>query len=167
MLRPGKYCRKPAGDCDGKGQCAWIPAEVLDYMDPVCGCDGNTHSNPTYAASRGVNVAHDGECPGAPLEASPPSPRRFDTRLVLGPLNDAAKDAGRGCYHQGDATGVGHAVVTFEASGRVSSVVIHGALAGTKVGTCIERHFRAVAIPPFEGKPVSVGKAFFVGPAVN
>ncbi|MEW6380700.1 MAG: polysaccharide deacetylase family protein [bacterium] len=58
-----EYCEKKPGDCQGEGVCVRRPAGCLAYVDPVCGCDGRTHSNPGCAAAfSGVNVEHDGEC---------------------------------------------------------------------------------------------------------
>jgi serpin B len=64
----GYYCAKPAGDCDGAGECTPMPDACLDVWIPVCGCDGKTYSNTCYAAGRGVNVLHDGECEATPGE---------------------------------------------------------------------------------------------------
>jgi len=59
----GEYCAKPDGECDGLGICHQIPAgDCFALWEPVCGCDGQTHSNDCYAASHGVSVVYDGEC---------------------------------------------------------------------------------------------------------
>jgi hypothetical protein len=39
---------------------------------------------------------------------------------------------------------------------------VTGDLAGTTVGSCVARLFRAARVPPFKGDPVSVSKAFTV-----
>ncbi|XCN75455.1 MAG: Kazal-type serine protease inhibitor domain-containing protein [Candidatus Electrothrix aestuarii] len=39
--------------------------------EPVCGCDGRTHSNPCTAASAGVSISHPGRC-----QDTPPPPVR-------------------------------------------------------------------------------------------
>lgn len=58
----GEYCRKEPGDCEGFGYCAAVPDGCWANWDPVCGCDGMTHSNAGCAAFYGVNVAYDGPC---------------------------------------------------------------------------------------------------------
>lgn len=167
MLRRGRYCKKRDGECESRGKCAWNPVIVLDDLDPVCGCDGKTYGNSTHAATHGINVLHDGECPGAPFQRPALSSRGFDPRSVLAPLADAARLAGEKCSRHAGPTGRGQALVTFDASGRTSDVLIQGALAGTAVGACVERQFRKVVVPPFEGQPVSIRKSFFVEAVVH
>jgi hypothetical protein len=58
--------------------------------------------------------------------------------------------------------GNGKVSITFAPSGRPTSVAVTGDLAGTTVGSCVARLFRAARVPPFSGDPVSVSKAFSV-----
>jgi len=59
---PGDYCRKETGDCNGVGTCVGQPVVCLQYIDPVCGCNGVTFSNAGCAAVAGINVAYPGVC---------------------------------------------------------------------------------------------------------
>jgi len=57
--------------------------------------------------------------------------------------------------------GPGHAMITFQPDGSVSSVVVDdGPFVGTSVGACVEQRFREVRIRPYDGGPVKVGKSF-------
>jgi len=59
----GSYCKKDEGDCDGMGTCTQRPQFCPDVYKPVCGCDGRTYGNSCAAASAGVSVMSQGECP--------------------------------------------------------------------------------------------------------
>jgi hypothetical protein len=39
---------------------------------------------------------------------------------------------------------------------------VGGAFAGTDVGGCVARLFRAAKVPPFSGDPVTVSKSFSI-----
>ena len=62
----GDYCAMALGECervaDAAGVC--MPRPEICTMDyrPVCGCDGETYSNPCAAAAKGVNIAYRGMC---------------------------------------------------------------------------------------------------------
>jgi len=65
----GEFCDYGGDHCgegDQSGTCAPRPEVCTAHYEPVCGCDGATHSNACAAASRGVSVAHPGECPETP-----------------------------------------------------------------------------------------------------
>lgn len=62
-----EFCSFPAsaqcGAADAPGTCAVRPQACTQVYQPVCGCDGRTHGNACSAASAGVSVARNGECP--------------------------------------------------------------------------------------------------------
>jgi hypothetical protein len=58
---PGLYCHTP--DCL-VGTCEPTGVVEQDARTPVCGCDYVTYWNPSVAASHGMSIAWDGECPG-------------------------------------------------------------------------------------------------------
>lgn len=56
-----EYCA--AEICAGPGTCLPRPPVCVLILDPVCGCDGATHSNECVAQANGVRVDFPGECP--------------------------------------------------------------------------------------------------------
>lgn len=65
----GYFCSfGPAAMCgraDASGVCARRPDACITLYRPVCGCDGETYSNSCSAASAGVSVEFEGECPSS------------------------------------------------------------------------------------------------------
>lgn len=56
-----EYC---AGEgCGTAGTCELRPTECFLILAPVCGCDGETHSNDCVANANGVRVDFNGACP--------------------------------------------------------------------------------------------------------
>jgi hypothetical protein len=66
------------------------------------------------------------------------------------------------CKEMGGPTGNGRVSITFATSGRPTSVAVTGDLAGTTVGSCVARLFRAARVPAFTGEPVTVAKSFSI-----
>jgi hypothetical protein len=60
-----EFCEFPDGQCGlgSPGSCTIRPEVCNAIYMPVCGCDGQTHSNACYAAGAGVDVASQGPCP--------------------------------------------------------------------------------------------------------
>jgi hypothetical protein len=84
-------------------------------------------------------------------------------REVASKALKAAADAAKTCKQPDGPTGTGKVQVTFAPSGRVSdALLISGPFAGTVVGKCVIRLFRAAEVPPFDGSPMTVAKSFSV-----
>jgi len=60
----GSYCRFSEGQCGsfGPNECEVIPEVCTEEFSPVCGCNGETYSNPCMAAAGGVSIDHRGSC---------------------------------------------------------------------------------------------------------
>jgi len=54
---------------DAPGSCELKPEACTEQYEPVCGCDDQTYSNACFAASAGMSVLTDGECPRACTDA--------------------------------------------------------------------------------------------------
>ena len=58
------YCnsKENCGGIDRNGVCAFRPTQCKSENQPICGCDGETYSNPCLAAAKGVSQKAVGEC---------------------------------------------------------------------------------------------------------
>jgi predicted Zn finger-like uncharacterized protein len=78
---------------------------------------------------------------------------------VLGPIAGSLGS----CKRSDGPTGNGHAKITFQPSGTVSTVELDsGPFTGTAVGGCVAGKFRGAHLSPFAGGSVTVGKSFSI-----
>ena len=70
----------------------------------------------------------------------------------------AAAGAAAGCRKEGDPPGVARVLVTFAPSGRATTAMVEGRLAGTPTGSCVANAMRSAKVPAFSGKPTTVAK---------
>jgi hypothetical protein len=108
------------------------------------------------------SVSLDDTTPKAPKvsEASVAS-GEFDRRAAQAALGQGASLVGM-CRRPGGAKGSSRALVTFGPSGRVDSVRIEGAIAGSPVADCAAQKFKNGKVPAFSGAPVTVSKSFVI-----
>ncbi len=74
----GSYCQFSEGTCPTElppavdGVCAPLTTGCGKNLEPVCGCNGVTYSNPCLAAAGGTNLLHHGSCetPDPPTSGS-------------------------------------------------------------------------------------------------
>ncbi len=127
-------------------------------------------AEPTAATSVAVVPA---SASARPESKKPPTPNRaslpaaaqtdapFDKAATIAALGAAAASAA-GCKTPDGPTGSGKATVTFAPSGRVTTASVTAPFAGTDVGACVARSFRAARVPPFAGEPVTVSKSISI-----
>lgn len=101
------------------------------------------------------------EAPAAPATPATPDGAAFDKNAAVAALGAAAANAAS-CKTADGPTGSGKVSVTFAPSGRATATSVAGELAGTEVGGCVARLFRAAKVPPFAGDPVTVSKSFSI-----
>ena len=99
--------------------------------------------------------------PATPATPATPEGAAFDKNAAVAALGAAAASAAS-CKTADGPTGSGKVSVTFAPSGRATATSVAGELAGTEVGGCVARLFRAAKVPPFSGDPVTVSKSFSV-----
>ncbi len=116
-------------------------------------------------AGTGPNVAPAppaSAAPSAAATAEPPSdatgqPARFDRGAAAAALGGVSVDR---CRTAAEPNLSGAVIVVFAPSGVVTSTKVEGPHAGTPIGGCVAQAYRAARVPPFDGPPITVRKAF-------
>jgi hypothetical protein len=110
-----------------------------------------------------VLVARSDACEPFPVLASSDAGVPFDRAAAAASLAAIAAEV-TSCKAEGGPSGEGHAIVIFSPNGSVASARVDGRpFAGTAIGGCVTRMFRAARVPPFTGQDVPIRKRFVVG----
>lgn len=95
------------------------------------------------------------------LEAVPDALPPFDSGQAIQATRAISVDT---CSQPGGPTGSGRALITFNASGRASSVLVSSPFLGTDVGACITRRLSQVVVAPFDNGQATVSRGFVIPP---
>ncbi len=125
---------------------------------PAANIASPTPATPTQP-NKPAEPAKPDDAPPAPPPAADGAP--FDKSAAVSALGAAAANAAS-CKKPDGPTGSGKVSVTFAPSGRATMTNVGGAFAGTDVGGCVARLFRAAKVPAFSGDPVTVSKSFTI-----
>jgi hypothetical protein len=137
------------------------PSPLEPLASPVIPA-GNTPASPALAPP-GLQPAPPAASASAPADrrTSPALARPGLDLEVMAAAIGAESSAVRSCSP--GATEQARVRITFSSDGHVlGAKTINAPYAGTRQGSCIEERLRQIAIPPFQGKPVSVETA--IGP---
>jgi predicted Zn finger-like uncharacterized protein len=142
-------------------------AKAIAPATPATPAVANKPAEPVAAAKAPAAEAPAAAAPAAAAAAAPaaaaatPEGAAFDKNAAVAALGAAAANAAS-CKKPDGPGGSGKVSVTFAPSGRATATSVAGDLAGTEVGGCVARIFRAAKVPPFSGDPVTVSKSFTV-----
>lgn len=118
---------------------------------------GDSH-DPLAPLSSPTGTSAVAESPESAVVAAPP----FDKSAAGEAMRTTAENL-QGCVVTGGpSSGSGVATVTFAPSGRVTTASVTGDFAGSSVGGCIARKFRATRVPAFSGEAITVSKRFSI-----
>ncbi len=95
------------------------------------------------------------------LEAVPDALPPFDPLAGIQSVRAVPLDT---CSEPDGLTGSGRALVTFNASGRVQSVVVASPFLGTSVGACITARLSHVVVAPFDQGFATITRSFVIPP---
>jgi hypothetical protein len=100
--------------------------------------------------------------PIPPADPPPTQARPFDAQAAAEAMAATAAEVGEDC--QGEQPGRGAVTIVFEPSGvpRSAELVPGGLDAGSPTGICVVEHFRAVRVPPFDGREFTITKNFAI-----
>ena len=80
-----EYCHTRIGHCDDEGLCSPRPQICPLFLNPVCGCDGESYDNECVAAGMGVSLDRSDACEDSvEICHIPPRNRRSRHTIAVG-----------------------------------------------------------------------------------